>query len=96
MVASDIPAHREAASYTAGEGVTFVSPEGSPLEVADAIAQAATGPAPVIARSLPSWDDALDATLAVYEQILDEPVAGGMRADPLGNLGVVTGGRSGA
>ena len=45
VVASDIPAHREAASYTAGEGVTFVSPEGSPLEVADAIAQAATGPA---------------------------------------------------
>jgi len=36
VVASDIQVHHEAASYAAGGGLRFVSPEGSPLEVADA------------------------------------------------------------
>jgi glycosyltransferase involved in cell wall biosynthesis len=68
VVASDIPVHREAAARAGGPAVVFVSPEGSPLEVADAITAAArlraVLPAP---GSVPSWDAVADATLTLYE-----------------------------
>jgi glycosyltransferase involved in cell wall biosynthesis len=68
VVASDIPVHREAAESAGGAGAVFVSPEGSPLEVADAISTALrlrwVPPAP---GGVPSWDDVADATLTFYE-----------------------------
>jgi glycosyltransferase involved in cell wall biosynthesis len=81
VVASDIPAHREAGEYVSDLGVTFVSPEGSPLEVADAIRSAVTIPAAPPARPLPSWSDVVDATLALYEQLVrSQPTNGARRA----------------
>jgi glycosyltransferase involved in cell wall biosynthesis len=76
VVASDIAAHREAGGYVGDLGVGFVSPEGSPFEVADAIRAAVTIPAPVLVRPLPSWADVVDRTLAVYQEVL-----GGRPAD---------------
>lgn len=73
-VASDIPAHREAASY-GGAGVKFVSPTGSPLEIADAICQAATLRVPPGAqRKLPTWNEVVESTLELY--------TGAIRAGP--------------
>jgi glycosyltransferase involved in cell wall biosynthesis len=70
VVASDIPAHRELGDYVADGAVTFVSPEGSPLDVADAIRAALAVPVPDLIRPLPSWDDVVDTTLALYEELL--------------------------
>jgi glycosyltransferase involved in cell wall biosynthesis len=70
VVASDIPAHREAGNHATGTGVTFVSPEGSPLEVADAIRSALTLPAQAPLRPLPSWTDVVDRTLALYDEVM--------------------------
>jgi glycosyltransferase involved in cell wall biosynthesis len=67
VVASDIPVHREAAKGTVGAGVIFVSAEGSPLEVADAISGAVQlSCAPASPGSIPSWDQVADATVALY------------------------------
>lgn len=72
VVASDIPAHREAAADV--DRVIFVSPEGSPLEVADAISQAASlGVRPTAQEShlpVPSWDSVVDSTLELYEALV--------------------------
>jgi glycosyltransferase involved in cell wall biosynthesis len=69
VVASDIPVHREAAARVGGAGAIFVTPEGSPLEVADALSLALR-PRGVVARpvSPPSWDLVADAMLAVYRE----------------------------
>jgi glycosyltransferase involved in cell wall biosynthesis len=70
VVASDTPVHREAASYGDGAGVVFVSPEGSPLEVADAISRASemfvqsAAPMPI-----PHWSGVVDSTLNLYEAL---------------------------
>jgi glycosyltransferase involved in cell wall biosynthesis len=79
VVASDIPAHREAAGYAADGAVTFVLPEGSPLDVADAIRAALAGPVPGPVRPLPSWADVVDRTLALYEELLRRPSTNGAR-----------------
>jgi glycosyltransferase involved in cell wall biosynthesis len=71
VVASDIPAHREAASYVDADGVIFVSPEGSPLEVADAIADAARLRLHSVAHaSAFGWDAVVDRTLGLYERLV--------------------------
>jgi glycosyltransferase involved in cell wall biosynthesis len=81
-VASDIPVHREVASYADGAGVTFVSPAGSPLEIADAICDAARLPVSSAARlRLPTWDRVVDQTLDIYKAVmLARPRAAGSRA----------------
>ncbi len=81
-VASDIPAHREAASYADGAGVKFVPAAGSPLEIADAICAAATLSVPPTAQMrLPTWDAVVDRTLALYEAaMLGRPRPAGARA----------------
>jgi glycosyltransferase involved in cell wall biosynthesis len=84
VVASDIPAHREAGDYAGDLGVTFVSPEGSPLEVADAISNAVTIPAPAPARPLPSWAEVVDRTLALYEELIRRRPTNGARRGRLG------------
>jgi glycosyltransferase involved in cell wall biosynthesis len=71
VVASDTAAHREAASYSGGAGVKFVSTGASPLEVADAISSAsrtadrARGPTRV-----PSWDTVVAQTCGLYEELI--------------------------
>jgi glycosyltransferase involved in cell wall biosynthesis len=67
IVASDIPLHHEVASFVDGESVRFVPPTGSPLDVADAISEAAElGTHSNRPLPLPSWDDVVDRTLAIY------------------------------
>jgi glycosyltransferase involved in cell wall biosynthesis len=67
VVASDIPVHREAAARVAGAGAIFVTPEGSPLEVADALALALRPQGLVAAPAiLPSWHEVADAMLELY------------------------------
>jgi glycosyltransferase involved in cell wall biosynthesis len=74
VVASDIPVHREAASEVDGARVIFVSPEGSPLEVADAISEAAglgVRPQAEMARlAVPSWDSVVSRMLDLYETLI--------------------------
>jgi glycosyltransferase involved in cell wall biosynthesis len=84
VVASDIPAHREAGAYVGDLGVTFVSPEGSPLEVADAIRNAVTIAVPAPARPLPSWAEVVDRTLALYEELVRRRPTNGARRARLG------------
>jgi glycosyltransferase involved in cell wall biosynthesis len=68
VVASEIPAHREVANRAGGRGVTFVTPEGSPLEVADAIAVANAREPCAAGAAPPSWETVADAMLDVYER----------------------------
>ena len=74
VVASDLPIHRHAAERVGG-GVIFVAPRGSPLDVADAIAEgsqlAVIPNAEMLSSPAASWDAAVDATLGVYEELLD-------------------------
>jgi glycosyltransferase involved in cell wall biosynthesis len=70
VVASDIPAHREAAFRAGDRGVVFVSPEGSPLEVADAISAATElEVSPAAGDRIPSLDGVVDTTAALYEEL---------------------------
>jgi len=69
-VASDISAYHNAASYGEGAGVKFVPPSGSPLEVADAIYEAAAlTRLPATQARLPTWDAVVDKTLQLYEEV---------------------------
>jgi glycosyltransferase involved in cell wall biosynthesis len=68
-VASDIPAHRETAGSSAdAANVTFVPPAGSPLEISDAMCEAAgRSAAPPPRTDLLTWNAVVDKTLTVYE-----------------------------
>jgi glycosyltransferase involved in cell wall biosynthesis len=67
VVASDIPAHREAASYAEGTGVTLVAPTDSPIRIADAICEAAEVRVPeTVGLRFPTWDDVVERSLEVY------------------------------
>jgi glycosyltransferase involved in cell wall biosynthesis len=82
VVASDIPVHRLAAAQFANARAVFVPPEGSPLEVADAIAEAARvgglSGAGLAGLPVPSWDAVVDETWRLYEQLIS---GAGARAD---------------
>jgi glycosyltransferase involved in cell wall biosynthesis len=72
VVASDMPAHREAARMAGSEGIRFVSRRASPFAVADAVTGlAATGSRP-FAALVPTWDDLAEETLSVYREVLDD------------------------
>jgi glycosyltransferase involved in cell wall biosynthesis len=84
VVASDIPVHREAAARAGNADVTFVSPEGSPLELADAISVAVgrrdLAPEPA---NVPSWDAVADAMLSIYEHEVSRGRSNGARPQPV-------------
>jgi glycosyltransferase involved in cell wall biosynthesis len=70
VVASDIPVHREVVERV-GDGVAFfVSPDGSPFDVADAVELADQQRAPVDVASVPSWDSVADATWQSYRRVM--------------------------
>lgn len=75
VVASDLPIHRQAAERAGGSAI-FVTPRGSPLDVADAIEEAASLsviPSPqLLASAAPSWEPAIDATWELYRQLLGD------------------------
>ncbi len=87
VVTSDIPVHRETASHVHGAGVIFVSPEGSPLEIADAISEAARiRVSPMVPLAIPSWGTIVDDTLAMYEgRTIRRPLPAGARGDAMTN-----------
>lgn len=70
VVASDLPIHREAAERPGGSHVIFVAPKGSPLDVADAIDEAARVSVLPSAFSPPSWQSVADSTLTLYEGLI--------------------------
>jgi glycosyltransferase involved in cell wall biosynthesis len=77
VVASDIPIHREAASWVPGAPVVFVPTEGSPLRIADAICEASRMQAAAsTALTIPSWDTVVEGTCAIYEELLSEGLRG--------------------
>jgi glycosyltransferase involved in cell wall biosynthesis len=75
VVASDLPVHREAAQRFGGGHVIFVAPRGSPLDVADAIEEAARLPvvsdAGLIDGAAPSWESVIESTWELYGQLID-------------------------
>jgi glycosyltransferase involved in cell wall biosynthesis len=78
VVASDIPLYRGAASYADGAGVQFVSPAGSPLEIAEGICETAELGVPRTLRlRLPTWDYVVERTLALYVGAMGRPRAAG-------------------
>ena len=110
VVASDLPIHREAAERPGGSHVIFVAPNGSPLDVADAIDEAARVLVLPSGRGLafaaPSWQSVVDSTLMLYDQLIgdgsvSEPAGAhgalvSLAAEaPLNGDGVAVSGRSG-
>jgi glycosyltransferase involved in cell wall biosynthesis len=69
VVASDLPAHRDALEPLHGAGATLLIPEASPLTVADAVAEAAERrliATPLVGVATPQ--EVAAETLAVYEE----------------------------
>ena len=74
VVASDLPIHREAAERPGGGRVIFVASPGSPLDVADAIDEAARVSVLPSADGLsvpaPSWESVVDSTWMLYRELI--------------------------
>jgi glycosyltransferase involved in cell wall biosynthesis len=70
VVASDVPANREAAAAALHAGVRFIGPECSPLELADAIAavEETTVPPPA-GLGIPPVQSVVDSMLALYRSL---------------------------
>lgn len=74
VVASDVPSHRRAAEGLRPGNVIFVAPKGSPLDVADAITEAARlavlPSARIVRPSAPSWDEVIASTWTLYQELM--------------------------
>jgi glycosyltransferase involved in cell wall biosynthesis len=73
VVASDLPINREAAERPGGGHVIFVSADASPLDVADAIDEAAgvsVLPSAPGAGLDSSWESVIDSTWSLYQQLI--------------------------
>jgi glycosyltransferase involved in cell wall biosynthesis len=74
-VASDIEVHREAVSLARGAGARLLSPQCSPLQLADAIADVADEDVPPIAQlRVPSSEALADSMLALYRSLIGPSV----------------------
>lgn len=77
VVASDLPIQRHVAEQSGVGHVIFVSPRCSPLDVADAIEEAARlsviPSQELLSSPAPSWESAIDATWELYQRLLDDP-----------------------
>jgi glycosyltransferase involved in cell wall biosynthesis len=75
VVASDLPTHRRIVERLAGGHVTFVSPRGSPLDVADAIEDAVRPPVGtnvgLAGHSVPSWESVVNSTWQLYQGLAE-------------------------
>jgi glycosyltransferase involved in cell wall biosynthesis len=75
-VASDVAIHREAAAVAGHAGVSFVAPECSPLELADAIAAVAEQKVASPARlRIPSGQTVAECMLGLYRSLTDPGMA---------------------
>jgi glycosyltransferase involved in cell wall biosynthesis len=102
VVASELPANREAAERPGGGPVIFVAPKGSPLEVADAIDHAARlALLPTAgARSFcpPPWEEVVEATWELYRELTRRTVRSALDrggSEPVGPAGHRRGRREG-
>jgi glycosyltransferase involved in cell wall biosynthesis len=91
VVASDIPIHREAARRPGGGHVMFVPADTSPLDIADAIKEAAgvsVLPSPLRADSARSWGSVVESTWTLYRELLgaDAVAASGGRNGEIASL----------
>ncbi|MDX6702482.1 MAG: hypothetical protein QOF26_2708, partial [Baekduia sp.] len=68
-VASDVAVHREA-DELAGGGIHLVSPQASPLALADVLAAVASAPAPALGDAIPTWATVAALTLGAYARCL--------------------------
>ena len=74
VVASDVPVHREAASLAAG--VTLVSPQCSPLQLADAIARVSETSVPLRVRdAIPAAESLATKLLPLYHSLTSQGIA---------------------
>jgi glycosyltransferase involved in cell wall biosynthesis len=74
VVASDVDVHREADELLGG-GLHLVSPQASPLALADVLAAVVSAPAPAPAAAIPTWATVADLTLGVYARCLEAAAA---------------------
>ncbi|MBV9680439.1 MAG: glycosyltransferase family 4 protein [Solirubrobacterales bacterium] len=78
VVASDLPIHRLAAERPGLGHVVFVSPRGSPIDVADAIEEAARLPtrsnAALLSSSTRTWETVVASTWKLYRRLLGDAV----------------------
>jgi glycosyltransferase involved in cell wall biosynthesis len=75
VVASDVAVHREAGELLGGGGIHLVSPQASPLALADVLAAVASAPAPPAGDGIPTWATVAERTLGLYARCLDVPAA---------------------
>jgi glycosyltransferase involved in cell wall biosynthesis len=78
VVASDLPVHRDVAERPGSGHVVLVSPQGSPLDVADAIDEAAQlsilPSAHTLTPAESSWEAAVDSTLMLYRELTEDAI----------------------
>jgi glycosyltransferase involved in cell wall biosynthesis len=98
VVASDLPINREAAERPGGGHVIFVSADASPLDVADAIDEAAgvsVLPSAAGAELDQSWESVIDSTWSLYRQLISAERGESLRGEH-GRLAVAANTVSGA
>ena len=70
IVASDIPANREAAAQAGHHGICFVSRRASPFAIADAVKRL-SGPGHCSRADLvPTWQSVGEQTVSIYDEVL--------------------------
>jgi glycosyltransferase involved in cell wall biosynthesis len=72
VVASDLPANREAALLAGAEGIAFVSRRASPFVVADAIFEQAQSERRLHPDRVPTWDEMTEQTFEAYRELLED------------------------
>jgi glycosyltransferase involved in cell wall biosynthesis len=77
VVASDLPVHRDVAERPGAGHVVLVAPHGSPLDVADAIDEAARlsilPSTRTLAPAASSWDSVVESTWTLYRHLAGGP-----------------------
>jgi len=69
VVASDMPANREAALLAGRDGISFVSRRASPFVVADAIRDQALAGSRAHAERVATWEEMADQTFSAYRDL---------------------------
>ena len=70
IIASDIPANREAVALTSRVEIEFVSRRASPFAIADAVRRLAAPGTASRADLVPSWENVGARTVSIYAELL--------------------------
>jgi glycosyltransferase involved in cell wall biosynthesis len=83
VIASDIAAHTEVGAQLGAEMVTLISPQASPLDLADEITFAAARPRVLLDVSeVPCWEDMASQTVELYRTVPSGPTARARLREP--------------